>query len=163
MLCRLLTQDVDFQPALFFDFPKQRLLRIFVQFNVAPQWKPLLELFMINQQDTVLVDHKRHNRKIHQLMNVGHGDSSYPIGHFPRDGAAGQGPVDASARSWLTHVIFLLGYRARHDHENARYPYPEALACLVEDHHRRHSVLLTVTATHDALHLEPHGAILLSG
>jgi hypothetical protein len=65
MLYRLLTQDVDLKPALFRDFPKQRLFRIFVQFNVASQRKPLVELLMINQQDTVLMDHKCLNRKVH--------------------------------------------------------------------------------------------------
>jgi hypothetical protein len=49
MLYRLLTQDVDLKPALIRDFPKQRLFRIFVQFNVASQRKPLVELLMINQ------------------------------------------------------------------------------------------------------------------
>jgi hypothetical protein len=65
MLYWLLTQDVDLKPALFRDFPKQRLFRIFVQFNVASQRKPLVELLMINQQDTVLMDHKCLNRKVH--------------------------------------------------------------------------------------------------
>lgn len=79
MLCRLLAQDFDLKPALFFDFPKQRLFGIFVKFNMASQRKPLVELRMINQQDTVPVYHKRHDRKINQFMNVGHGDSSHCI------------------------------------------------------------------------------------
>jgi hypothetical protein len=41
MLCWLLSQDVDLKPALFFDFPKQGLFRIFVKFNNIDREQPL--------------------------------------------------------------------------------------------------------------------------
>ena len=67
MLCRFLTQDFDLKPALFFDFPKQGLFWIFVQFNVAAQWKPLVELLMIDQKDTIVVYHKCLDCKVHTM------------------------------------------------------------------------------------------------
>lgn len=70
---RTFAEQFDLEAALLSRFPQSSLLRLFIQFDVAAQRQPLVELAMMNQQHAPVVNDENRDGKINLLVNVSHG------------------------------------------------------------------------------------------
>ena len=65
-------EQLDLQPAFFFGFAQRSLFRIFIQFDMAAERQPFIQLPMMNQEDFAIPDHENANGEINLLVNVRH-------------------------------------------------------------------------------------------
>src|SRR3989344_1162627 len=72
------------QSGFFLYFPHQSLIRVFVQFYMTANSKPLIQLLVVHQQHFAFMDNIHRDDKINKLMNVTHGYQQFnlPIRFF---------------------------------------------------------------------------------
>ena len=69
---RTLADQINIDPALFFRFTKRGLLWIFIKFNMPPKRQPFIELLVMNDQNSRLLNDKDCDREIDFFVDVGH-------------------------------------------------------------------------------------------
>lgn len=70
---RAFADQFNFEAALFKCFAECGLLRVFIEFDMATNRKPLVELSMVHQEDLAGMDNKDSDCEIDLVMNMRHG------------------------------------------------------------------------------------------
>lgn len=73
---RPVAQQFNLEAALLARFTQRRLLGILIQFDVAPEGKPLAEFSMVHQEDLCIIDNEDCDSEIDLLVNVRHEGSA---------------------------------------------------------------------------------------
>ena len=70
---RPFAQQFDVQAALLLGFANRRLFGIFIQFDVASERQPLVELAVMDEKNLAVLNDKNSHGEIDFLVDVGHG------------------------------------------------------------------------------------------
>src|SRR5258707_3850446 len=69
---RPLAKQFDIKAAFLLCLAQSCLLRVFVEFHMASEWQPFVQLAMMNHQHLAIVDNKNRHCEIYFLVNVSH-------------------------------------------------------------------------------------------
>ena len=69
---RAFAEQFDVEAAFFFGLAERGSFGVFIQFDVAAEWQPFVEVAMVDEEDFGVLDDKDGDGEIDFFVNVGH-------------------------------------------------------------------------------------------